>query len=42
MEKGVYLCPRSNGLLPAEHVEFVAPMYSYAALLALPSRLVSV
>lgn len=38
MENGAYLCPRSNGLLPPEHIEFVAQEFSYAALMALPRR----
>jgi len=42
MENGMYLCPRSNGLLPSGHVEFAAPAYSYAALLALPRQSVVV
>jgi hypothetical protein len=42
MDNGVYRCPRSNGLLPIEHVEFVAPTFSHAALLALPRHSVTV
>jgi hypothetical protein len=42
MENAMYLCPRSNGLLPSGHVEFATPAYSYATLLALPRRSVVV
>lgn len=37
---GIYHCPRSNGYLPASHVEFVSPAWTYEALLGWPRSVV--
>jgi hypothetical protein len=39
---GVYYCPRHNGLLTSDQVEFPAPHLSYEQLLACPRRTVYV
>jgi hypothetical protein len=40
VKNGVYLCPRHNGLLTGEQVEFPAPPLTYLQLLACPRRIV--
>jgi hypothetical protein len=40
VKDGVYLCPRHNGLLTSEQVEFPAPPLTYRELLACPRRIV--
>jgi hypothetical protein len=42
IKDGVYLCPRHNGLLTGEQVEFPAPPLAYQQLLACPRRIVRI
>jgi len=38
LKDGVYQCPRSNGVLPSGHVEFVTKEWTHAALLSWSRR----